>query len=83
MKRKKKTDRCQEGKTDCFAYGVYEKCRACIQTDFKGECPFYKTALLRKQEHMRSIQRLESMGRYDLIEQYGEQKYQPRIWGEI
>lgn len=84
MGKRKKTDKCQFGKFDCFAFGIYGKCKACIETDFPGDhCPFYKTSLQRKQEHADSVQRLEELGRYDLIGKYGEEKEQPRIWGEI
>ena len=82
-KRKKKIDKCQDGHFDCFAFGLYGKCKACIETDFAGDCPFYKTAIQRKQEHMESVERLESMGRYDLIGKYGEFGEQARVWGEI
>ena len=83
MGRARRTDKCIGNKQDCFAYGPYAKCSALCNTNFKGECPFYKTALQRKKEHMASVLKLESEGKYGLIEKFGEQENQPRIWGEI
>ena len=60
-KRKKKIDKCQDGHFDCFAFGLYGKCKACIETDFAGDCPFYKTAIQRKQEQPTMVQRFLSM----------------------
>lgn len=83
MGKTKKSDKCPYNRTDCFAFGIYGKCKACIETDFKHGCPFYKTAAERRKGHEQSVNRLECMGRYDLIGKYGEEDKQPRVWGEI
>lgn len=75
---------CTEQKTDCFAYNSKGRCRICTETDFKGKCPFYKTDQQRYEEHERSVERLEMMGRYDLIGIYGESSSeQESIWKGI
>ena len=77
------TDRCPDGRVDCFAWGERGKCLACGDTRFIGDCPFYKTAEQRRAEHRASVERLEKMGRYDLIDFYGEDNGQRIIWRSI
>lgn len=75
---------CSEKKTDCFAFNSQGRCRICTETDFKGNCPFYKTDKQRYEEHEQSVERLEMMGRYDLIGTYGESSSeQESIWKGI
>ncbi len=77
------SDKCSNRTPDCFAFGVYGKCKACSDTNFKHGCPFYKTNEQRQKEHEQSIRKLENIGRYDLIGKFGESENQPRVWGEI
>lgn len=71
-------------KVDCFAFGFYGKCMALSRTNFAdGECPFYKTKEERLKGHLESIKTLEDKGRYDLIEKYGHEGDQTRVWREI
>lgn len=67
---KQKHTICREHKRDCFAYGVYGTCNALCDTDFPGECPFYKPDLVRDQEHQQSIAKLMEKGREDLVLAY-------------
>lgn len=87
MGRAKKTDKCSVGKVDCVSFGVYGKCRACIETDFStGECPFYKTERENREQNVRSLERLQSLNRYDLISKYGELNEARRewdMWGDL
>ena len=76
-------DKCQFKHEDCFAYGAYGKCSFLSDTKFKDDCPFYKTYGTRFSEHMKSVERLKSLGRWDLIEKFGREENQPRVWGEI
>lgn len=81
----KNADICREGKIDCFAFGMYGRCAACESTRFKGHdsCPFYKTRETRQIEHMNNVHHLEAIGRFDLIEKYGTEGEQTRVWSEI
>ena len=83
MGKKKSADKCYESKPDCFALGAYNKCKACVDTGFIGDCPFYKTAEQRRSEHVQSVKHLEAIGRHDLVVKYGQEDNQPRVWCEI
>ena len=83
MGKPRKIDKCYEGKPDCFALSAYGKCKACIETDFVCDCPFYKTAEERRAGHIKAVKHLEEIGRQDLIEKYGHEGDQPRVWGDI
>ena len=74
-------DKCVYGKYDCFAYTGYGKCKACSDTRFKGECPFYKTAAQRWLEHNEAMRSLKDRGMNRLIRKYGDD--QSKIWKEI
>lgn len=81
--RRRKPDTCPDGRVDCFAYSRSGICKACVETDFIGDCPFYKSGLDRKRGHLAAVTRLEELGRYDLIKKYGETPDQSKVWDEI
>ena len=85
MPRKKVgADDCRYGKIDCFAFGLYGKCKACVDTNFReGYCPFYKTSFQRRNEHVAAVRHLEEIGRDDLVEKYNNCKKEYRTWREI
>lgn len=64
---------CQQKKLDCFAYGPYGKCDALGDTTFANGCPFYKTKIQVRKEHNDSLERLERIGRFDLLDKYTNQ----------
>ena len=70
---------CQQHKLDCFAYGRYGKCNALCNTDFPGECTFYKYHKEQKALHQKSIVRLKEIQRFDLIDKYSDTD----AWKEI
>lgn len=77
-------NQCSDNHPDCFAYNSKGRCRICNETRFKGSCPFYKTDRQRSREHESSVERLEVLGRYDLIGRYGEaSSEQESIWKGI
>lgn len=77
-------DKCPFGKVDCFAFCFYGRCVALSNTEFSStECPFYKTRGERYDGHEKSIIRLHTIKRPDLIVKYGQKDIQPRIWREI
>lgn len=60
--------------SDCFA-SKDKRCIALSDTGFKGhDCPFYKTQEQADAEKAKSLDRLQSMSRYDLIERYKPEK---------
>ena len=64
---------CQEKKMDCFAFGPYGRCKALTDTSFDHECPFYKTSIQVRKEHNANLDRLERLGRFDLLDKYTNQ----------
>lgn len=64
---------CQQDKVDCFAFGIYGKCKACRETVFDKPCPFYKTYAQVRTEREATMTRLQGLKRYDLIEKYLQQ----------
>lgn len=75
---------CPETNTDCFAYGAYGKCTACVDTNFNGKCPFYKTKEARKEQHEAAVRKLMFMGKHDLLSKYGREGCdEPSVWNEI
>lgn len=79
-----KADKCPFRLDDCFGFGYYGRCNVCDSTNFSGEqCPFYKTKETRLQEHCKSVDRLNRIGRLDLVMKYGKNERQPLIWREI
>ena len=80
--RKKATLVCQQRKIDCFAFGDVGRCKVLRDTEFPGDCPFYKTQEQRQDGHQKSVERLIDV-RPDLIIKYGQEGFQPIIWGDI
>lgn len=56
----------------CFAYGGQGSCRALSEKPKRDICPFYKSKERIKREQTRTVIRLTSCGRTDLLEQYGQ-----------
>jgi len=55
-----------------------------VETTFKaGTCPFYKSAIQRRREHVEAVKHLEESGRKDLIDKYNNCKKEYRTWREI
>lgn len=62
---------CSMDRTDCFARNGRGGCIALTCTDFKeGKCPFYKTSAQEIQDRAAAVERLERLGRRNLIEKY-------------
>lgn len=62
---------CCMDRTDCFARNSRGGCMALTFTDFKeGKCSFYKTAAQEIQDRAAAVERLERLGRRDLIEKH-------------
>lgn len=78
------SDVCVEQRADCFGFGFCGVCNVCDDTNFKDKpCPFYKTSYVRYKEHTATVEKLKQQGRYDLIQKYGRNDNQSRLWGEI
>ena len=78
------SDVCVEQRADCFGFGFCGVCNICDDTNLKDKpCPFYKTSYVRYQEHTANVEKLKQQGRYDLIQKYGRNDSQSRLWGEI
>lgn len=66
----KNKTRCYDDRMGCFACGINRQCKVLTDTGFIGNCPFYKTAEQRKQEHRATLKRLKETGQFDLFDKY-------------
>ena len=66
------SDKCVWRHPDCFAYGMYQHCKALSETTFKQhkDCPFYKTGEQCDQERVNALNHLFEIGRNDLAVKY-------------
>ena len=76
-------DKCSQQKFDCFAYGRNGFCMALTDTNFEGECPFYKTSQKRKREHLEAMHKLQENDQFNLIMKYSEAENYRKTWNEI
>ncbi len=59
------------GRADCFALNKIGNCNVLTETEYPcGECPFYKPQEVFDNECMEAYDRLEALGRNDLIAKY-------------